>query len=352
MQHASVFKGRGATSNAAGRFAITRVELDRDDAPLRHPDTQVRSESAKRIISRNQSPDVPANLSINPYRGCEQGCVYCFARPSHSYLDLSPGLDFETKLTAKTNAADCLRRELSKPGYQCEPIALGINTDAYQPIERDYGLSRQLLEVAVEFNQPISIITKSALILRDADLLAEMARRRLIQVAVSITTLDNDLKRILEPRTASPRARLRVVSELSRLGVPVSVMLAPVIPLINDREMERILFAAAQAGARNAAYILLRLPFELQHLFVDWLYQHFPLRAGHVVKRIEDMRGGRLYQSRFGERMRGQGIFAELLAQRFNLAYRKAGFHPEAIPPLDCSQFRVPMGSGDQLSLL
>lgn len=351
MHHSAMIRGRGVTQNAGGRFAINRIELDADDQPLRHPLTEIRSEQAKRLINRISSPDVPLNLSINPYRGCEHGCVYCFARPSHSYLDLSPGLDFETKLTAKTNAVECFKRELSKPGYRCESISLGINTDAYQPMERQLGLTRQLLEVALAFNQPMSIITKSALILRDADLLEEMAQRRLIHVAVSITTLDSELKRILEPRTAAGDARLRIVRELSARGVPVSVMVAPVIPLINDKEMEQILMAAAEAGAKDAAYILLRLPHELQQIFVDWLYQHFPQRAGHVIKRIEDMRGGRLYQSKFGERMRGSGIFAELLTQRFNLGYRKAGFDPTGIAPLDCSQFKVPSQAGDQLAL-
>lgn len=352
MQQPSMIRGRGATQNAEGRFAINRIELDADGQPLRHPQTEIRSEQAKRLINRITSPDVPSNLSINPYRGCEHGCVYCFARPSHSYLDLSPGLDFETKLTAKTNAVECFARELSKPGYRCESISLGINTDAYQPMERQLGLTRQLLEVALAFNQPMSIITKSTLILRDADLLEAMARRRLIHIAVSITTLDSELKRILEPRTAAGDARLRVVRELSGRDIPVSVMVAPVIPLINDKEMEHILMAAAEVGAKDASYILLRLPHELQQIFVDWLYQHFPQRAGHVIKRIEDMRGGRLYQNEFGERMRGSGIFAELLTQRFNLAYRKAGFDPAGIPPLDCSQFKVPSQPGDQLSLL
>lgn len=350
-QASKVLKGRGSASTMEGRFAIRRIELDDSGEPLHHPRTELRAETAKSIISRNQSPDIPFNLSVNPYRGCEQGCVYCFARPSHAYLDLSPGLDFETKISAKLNAPECFEAELRKNSYRCESIVLGINTDAYQPAEKQLEISRQLLEIALAFRQPISIVTKSALILRDKDLLEEMAKHRLIHVAVSVTTLDNNLKRIMEPRTASAASRLRVISELRDIGIPVSALIAPVIPHINDSEMEAIIEAVADAGAGSVAYILLRLPHELTEIFVEWLHQHFPQRANHVIKRIEDMRGGRLYQSQFGERMRGAGIFAELLQQRFKIASRKAGFTGKTLPALDCSQFQVPAKAGDQLSL-
>jgi DNA repair photolyase len=345
-------KGRGSRANIPGRFEIRQVELDADNEVVAAPTTEFRMETARSIITRNASPDVPFTLSVNPYRGCEQGCIYCFARPSHAYLDLSPGLDFETKISVKHNAAALFEQELRQPGYRCEPIALGINTDAYQPAEKTQEISRQILDVARQFKQPISIVTKSALILRDKDLLAEMARENLIHVAVSLTTLDNRLKRILEPRAADASSRLRVISELRAAGVPVSVLIAPVIPLINEREMEQIIEAASDAGATSVAYILLRLPNEVAPLFIDWLYQHFPQRAGHILARIKDMRGGQLYNSRFGERMKGQGIFAELISQRFHLAAKKFGMNIRSSEPLDCSQFSPPIQAGDQLSLL
>lgn len=335
-----------------GRFAIAHVELDETGQPMEHPETEFRQETAKRVITRNQSPDVPFSLSVNPYRGCEQGCIYCFARPSHAYLDLSPGLDFETRISVKHNVAECFERELSLPSYRCEPITLGVNTDAYQPVEKRLGLTRRLLEIALAFGQPVSLITKSGLILRDKDLLSALAERNLLHVSVSLTTLDNELKRIMEPRAASPGMRLKVMRELSELNIPVTVLAAPVIPLINDSELEAILGAAAEAGATSASYVLLRLPHELTALFVEWLYQHFPQRAGHVIKRLEDMRGGKLYQSQFGERMRGSGIFAELIGQRFRLARKKAGLEQRRAPALDCTQFQVPARSGDQLTLL
>ncbi len=348
----SVIKGRGTASALPGRFAIATVELDDSDEPLRHPQTTVREEAAKTLITRNQSPDVPFALSVNPYRGCEQGCIYCFTRPSHAYLDLSPGIDFETRLSAKSNAPERFGAELRKPSYRCEPIALGINTDAYQPIEKEQRLTRRLLEIALEFGQPISIVTKSALILRDLDLLAPMAERRLIHVAVSTTTLDNGLKRILEPRAAASEARLRVIRELSAIGVPVTALVAPLIPLINEHELEAIIEAVAAAGAESAGYILLRLPHEVAPLFVEWLQQHFPDRAGHVLGRLAAMRGGKLYDSQFGTRMRGQGIFAELIQQRFRVALNRHGLSGRRLSELDCSQFRPPPQAGDQLSLL
>lgn len=345
-------KGRGTASTRPGRFAISFVELDETGEPLPNPDTELRQETAKSLITRNSSPDVPFSLSINPYRGCEQGCIYCFARPSHAYLDLSPGIDFETKLSVKVNAPELFEAELRKPGYRCEPIALGINTDAYQPVEKQQRVTRRLLEIALEFRQPLSIVTKSGMILRDLDIIEQMAALRLIHVAVSTTTLDNDLKRILEPRTASPAMRLRVIRELSAVGVPVTALMAPVIPLINEHEIEDVAAAVSEAGALSAGYILLRLPHEVAPLFVEWLREHFPDRAGHVISRLTSMRGGKLYDSRFGERMTGKGIFAELIAQRFRLALRKHGLNGERMTGLDCSRFRVPPAPGDQLSLL
>lgn len=345
------FKGRGTASTLPGRFATSVTELNDDGEPAPNPATTLTRETAKSLITRNRSPDVPFNLSVNPYRGCEHGCVYCFARPSHAYLDLSPGIDFETKLTVKHNAAELLATELRKPGYNCEPIALGINTDAYQPVEKEQGVVRQMLEVALAFRQPVSIITKSALILRDIDLLVPMAAQRLVQVGISVTTLDNNLKRIMEPRTAAPAARLKVIRELKAAGVPVSVLIAPVIPLINDHELESIVQAVSEAGADVAAYIMLRLPHEVAPLFVEWLHQHFPDRADHVLNRIKDLRGGKLYNSEFGKRMTGEGIYADLINQRFHLALKKADLAGRKMPPFNCSAFKPPPQRGEQLGL-
>lgn len=344
-------KGRGTANNLPGRFALSIVEVDENDEPVSSPQTQVRYERAKSIIARNQSPDIPFSQSVNPYRGCEHGCIYCFARPTHAYLDLSPGLDFETRISAKTNAAFLFEEALSHPNYRCEPIALGINTDAYQPIEKELGITRQLLEIALAYRQPVSLITKSALILRDLDLLSEMANYGLVHTAVSITTLDNKLKRILEPRTASGTTRLNVVRLLREAGIPVTVLAAPMIPFINDNELENIVAASAQAGAQSVNYIMLRLPHEVAPLFEDWLKQHFPDRAEHVLQRIMDMRGGKLYDSRFGKRMTGEGIFADLINQRFHVARRKYGLGDRRIGSLDCGKFRVPPKKGDQMAL-
>ena len=344
-------KGRGTGSRLPSRFAIHVIELDETGEPSRNPLTELHRETAKSLITRNSSPDVPFKLSINPYRGCEHGCIYCFARPSHAYLDLSPGIDFETRLSVKHNAPELFERELRKPGYRCEPIALGINTDAYQPVEKEQGVVRRMLEIALAFNQPLSIITKSGLILRDLDLLARMAERRLIHAAVSTTTLDNDLKRILEPRTAAPTVRLKVIRELTAVGVPVTALIAPVIPQINEHELEGIVEAVADAGAESAGYILLRLPREVEPLFVEWLHQHFPERANHVLNRLQDMRGGKLYDSRFGKRMTGEGVFAEMINQRFHLALRKSGLDGRRTTDLNCGDFCPPGRSGDQLGL-
>ncbi|WP_213909174.1 PA0069 family radical SAM protein [Stutzerimonas nitrititolerans] len=346
-------RGRGTASNPHNRFAPTRSEAYDDGWEQEVPPTratEVRSETAKTVITRNQSPDVGFDRSVNPYRGCEHGCIYCFARPNHAYWDLSPGIDFETRLIAKTNLAERLEQELSKPGYVPQPIALGVNTDAYQPLEREQRLTRQALEILLRYRHPVHIITKGSLVLRDLDLLVPLAEQRLVSVSVSLTTLDDELKRIMEPRAASPAARLRVLRTLHQAGVPVSVMCAPMIPMINDMELERMLEAAREAGAASAGYVLLRLPHELAGLFEDWLAEHFPQRAGHVLSLVRQSRGGRNNDSRFGSRMRGEGQFAELLAQRFRLACRRLGYNRrDQNFGLDCSRFAPP---GQQMSLL
>ncbi|MEK1906835.1 MAG: PA0069 family radical SAM protein [Pseudomonas sp.] len=346
-------RGRGTASNPHNRFAPTRSQVEDDgwfqDETPPSLATEVRRELAKTVISRNQSPDVGFDRSVNPYRGCEHGCIYCFARPSHAYWDLSPGIDFETKLIAKTNLADRLEEELGKPGYVPRPIALGINTDGYQPIEREYQLTRRALEILLRFRHPVNIITKSSLILRDLDLLEELASHNLVSVAFSLTTLDDELKRIMEPRAASPSARLRAMRTLGEHGVPVSVITAPIIPMINDMELEALLEAARDAGARSAGYVLLRLPLEIAELFEEWLQAHFPERASHVMSLIRQSRGGRNYDSQFGKRMRGEGIFADLLAQRFALARKRLGLDHREGFNLDCSQFAPP---GRQMALL
>lgn len=334
-------KGRGAASRPPGRFE-KRIAIgiddgwgsvydhSLDDAPdvltSARPETQVREERARSIISRNASPDVGFNQSVNPYRGCEHGCVYCFARPSHAYLDLSPGLDFETRLFAKTNAVDQLRLELAKPGYRPSMIALGINTDGYQPIERHYGITRAVLQLLAECRHPVSFVTKSALIERDIDLLADLARDQLVQVAFSVTTLDNRLAARMEPRASAPHAKLRAMRRLADAGVPVGVMVAPVVPMITDAELEHILEASRDAGAASAGYVLLRLPHELKTIWHEWLQLHYPDRAAHVMSLMHQMHGGRDYDSTFGTRMRGQGPFAELIAQRFAKVYKRLGF--------------------------
>jgi DNA repair photolyase len=354
-------KGRGAASYVPGRYETTTAEAEDDGwgsvyatepdegvaAPTAGPPaaprvpTQVTDERARSVISRNQSPDIPFSQSLNPYRGCEHGCVYCFARPSHAYLDLSPGLDFETKLYAKTNAAEVLRKELARKGYRCAPISLGINTDAYQPIERRYRITRQLLEVFAECRHPVSFVTKSALILRDLDILAPMAKQGLVSVFVSITSLDNKLSSKLEPRAAAPHTRLKTLQALHEAGVPVGTMVAPIIPMITDRELEHILEAAHAHGARAAGYVLLRLPHELKQVWREWLALHYPERAAHVMSLIQQMRGGKDYDSAYGSRMRGEGPFADLIAMRFAKAYRRIGF--SRLPALETSKFLPPL---------
>ncbi len=346
-------KGRGAASNREGRFeAIAKTLEDdgwyRDEAVAPRPATRVSIESARTIISRNESPDVPFDTSINPYRGCEHGCIYCYARPSHAYLNLSPGLDFETQLFAKTNAAERLRAELAKPGYACLPINLGANTDPYQPIEREYRITRQIIEVLAECGHPLTIVTKNALVERDLDLLAPMARRNLVQVFISVTSLDNRLASTLEPRASAPHRRLQAIAALNAAGVPCGVLVAPIVPAVTDCWIERILEQAAQGGARIAGYTVIRLPHELKQLFREWLEVHAPERAAHVMSLIQQMRGGRDNDARFGSRMRGEGVFADLLRQRFHVACRKLGLVRSRDLLLDTSHFVPPRPDSPQ----
>ena len=349
-------KGRGAASNPEGRFeSIQRTREDdgwhRDEEAAPRPPTQVTEERARSIISRNDSPDVGFDQSINPYRGCEHGCVYCYARPSHAYLNLSAGIDFETKLFAKTNAAELLRVELGKRGYVCSPINLGANTDPYQPIERRYRVTRSILEVFAECAHPCTIITKNALIERDLDLLVPMARANLVHAFVSVTSLDNKLAATLEPRASAPHRRLQTVANLNAAGVPCGVMVAPIIPLVTDRYVEQILERAASAGARRAGYTIVRLPHELKDLFREWLALHVPERAGHVMSLIGQMRGGKDNDARFGSRMRGEGAFAELIRQRFKLACRKHAINEARDLVLDCTRFVPPRAASAQAQL-
>jgi len=350
----SVVRGRGVATRPAGRFARqeTQTGFADDDEPSSAPGTELFPEQIRSIISRNRSPDVPFEQSINPYRGCEHGCVYCYARPSHAYVDLSPGLDFETKIFTKPQAAAVLRRELARPGYRCLPIALGANTDAYQPVERDLGITRAVLEVLAEFRHPVSIITKSALIERDIDLLQDLARDNLVTALVSVTTFDDELKRRMEPRAASPRRRIETIHRLSEAGIPCGVLAAPVIPGLNDHELENILAASAGAGARYAGYVLLRLPHETGPIFAEWLEAQYPLKAARVLRLLREARGGELNDAQFGSRMRGSGPLAALLAQRFAAACRRHGLTRQSEVSLSTARFQVPSGPGTQLDLL
>lgn len=349
-------KGRGALTNEKGRFEAVRLEeVDDGWVPPDVPDrleTQVSPEPARTILTRNDSPDVPFEQSINPYRGCEHGCVYCFARPTHAYLNLSPGLDFETKLFFKPRAAELLENELRRPGYRVRPIALGTNTDPYQPIERQFKVTRSILEVLLRYRHPCTIVTKGTLIERDLDLLADMAQFGLVSVMISVTTLDDGLKRVMEPRAASPAARLKTLERLAARAIPVGALIAPVIPAINDHEIERLVEAVALHGAQSAGYVMLRLPHELKDLVREWLETHFPMKAEHVLSLIRDMRGGRENDPRFGTRMRGQGEVAELIGQRFALAARRAGLDRDRRAELNREAFCVPPAAGPQLSLL
>jgi DNA repair photolyase len=355
---ASARKGRGAVSNLAHRFetAVRAPEFDGQPDPdgadeaLPPLATSVTFETARSIITRNESPDIGFDRSINPYRGCEHGCIYCYARPTHSYLNLSPGLDFETKLVAKRNAAELLRKELAAPGYSPALVMVGVNTDAYQPIERELRITRAVLEVLVSARHPFGLVTKSALVERDLDLLAGMAALDLVSVSISITSLDARLSRILEPRAASPQRRLRTVRTLAQAGIPVRVNLAPVIPFINEPEIEAIIDASAAAGARNAHYTVVRLPWEVSPLFEEWLRAHFPDRAQRVMNRIRDMRGGKNYDAEFGRRMTGEGTWARLIAQRFERAAARHGFS-DSWPSLRTDLFVPPRAPTPQMDL-
>ncbi len=338
-------KGRGATFNPPNRFD-TQVPASFDDGwstveeelpPLQ---TTLTRDASRSVISWNQSPDIGFDRAVNPYRGCEHGCVYCYARPSHAYLGYSPGLDFETKLTFKPDVAKILERELCKPGYIAKPIALGTNTDPYQPVDRTLKLTRSVLAVLDRFNHPVTIVTKSALVLRDLDILVPMAQRNLVRVCLSITTLDPVLARRMEPRAASAMRRLQAIAELAKAGVPAGVMAAPMIPGLNDAELEKILQSAATAGARWAGYVLLRLPHEIKQIFEDWLHQHYPDRARHVLDLVRETRAGTLNDAKFGQRFNGTGVYADLLASRFSRAARQFGL--DGRDGLDCSLFAVP----------
>src|SRR5881397_3400987 len=342
-------KGRGAADNPQGRFeTLARSHKPGAESPSR-PQTVVTLQQARSIIARNDSPDLPFTRSINPYQGCEHGCIYCYARPSHANLGLSPGLEFETRLFAKENAADLLRRELSLPGYRCELIALGANTDPYQPIEREHRITRSILEILREFRHPVGIVTKGSLIERDLDLLEPMAREGLAQVFVSIGTLDGEIARTLEPRAAAPYRRVETIRRLSESGVPCGTLVAPIIPFLNDKDMEAVLEAVSEAGARMAGCALLRLPWEVKDLFKDWLERHYPLKAKHVMARIRDMRGGRDNDPHFGSRMKGEGQFAELLAKRFEIACKRLGLNAGGRKRLDTTKFRRPHPSQGKL---
>jgi DNA repair photolyase len=354
----SVRKGRGAIGNATGRFeSEQRVATDdgwgsADAEPL-PLDTIYTKDTARSVITRNDSPDISFDRSINPYRGCEHGCIYCYARPSHAYLGLSPGLDFESRIFVKEDGPELLRAELAKPGYRCDVIALGANTDPYQPVERKLEITRRILLVLQEFRHPVGIVTKSALVQRDIDILAEMARERLASVAVSVTTLDRALARKMEPRAATPERRLETVAALANAGIPVTVMAAPMIPALNDHELERILEAAAERGARSAAYVLLRVPLEIKGLVEEWLDAHEPGKAKHVMSLLRETHGGKAYNSQWGTRMRGLGPYAEMLRLRFERTCRRLKLNERQRGwSLDTGKFRRPPQKGDQLSLL
>jgi DNA repair photolyase len=348
-------RGRGATYNPANRYRrdSRSVEDDGwtpDDERLPPLATTVTIQQSRTIIARNDSPDIGFDRSINPYQGCEHGCVYCFARPTHAYHDLSPGLDFETRLFAKPDAAKLLRIELAKPGYACEPIALGTNTDPYQPVEREWRITRSILELLAECEHPFTIVTKSALVERDLDVIAPMAAKRMARVFLSVTTLDKALARTLEPRAAAPHRRLQAVEALARSGVPTGVMVAPIIPQMNDKDLESILEAASKAGATHAGWVILRLPLEVAPLFRDWLATHHPLRAQHVMSLVRQIHGGRDYDATFGKRQTGTGVYAQLIRKRFEIACKRFGLNEDRAP-LDTSKFRPPRLETPQMDL-
>ena len=351
----NLIKGRGTGLNPKVRFERHErapfddgwETLERDRSEENRPKTEVMSDKSRTVIARNQSPDIPFTQSINPYRGCEHGCIYCYARPSHAFLGLSPGLDFETKLWAKHDGAKLLERELASPSYQCSPIALGANTDPYQPIERRLGITRRLIECLAEHRHPLTIVTKSAAVMRDLDLLTDLAAEDLVTVAISITTLDHQLARIMEPRAAAPHRRLDAVEALAKAGIPTVVMVAPIIPGLTEEGLEGILKASAERGAWNACYTLLRMPHEIKELFQNWLGEHLPLKADRVMALHRQCRGGRLNDTRFGYRMQGQGTFADLIRMRFKLTKKHVGLDRK-LPSLRTDLFRKP---GDQLQL-
>ena len=347
-------RARGARSNRAGRFEAQATgyvadgwDREPEEKPLR---THVSEELPRRIITYNRSPDLPFDRSVNPYRGCEHGCIYCFARPTHAYLGLSPGLDFETRLIARPEAPARLEAELRARSYQVAPIAIGTNTDPYQPIERQYAIMRRCLEVLARFSHPVAIVTKGTLIERDLDILSDMAGRGLARVGISVTTLDAELARRLEPRAPSPLRRLETIRRLAAVGVPVRLMVSPVIPGLTDHEIETLLEAGHEAGAGAASWIMLRLPLEVSPLFREWLAAHFPDRAGRVMNRLREMHDGKDYSADWHLRMRGQGVYARMIARRFDLAARRLGLDA-AQPDLRCDLFEVPLARGDQLAL-
>lgn len=345
-------RGRGATGNVSGRFDLVRTEVsDGWDIPEERPGfrTEVRAEQVRRLITYNRSPDLPFDRSINPYRGCEHGCVYCFARPSHAWLGLSPGLDFETRLVARPNAAEVLAQELRKPRYAVATIAIGTNTDPYQPIERTWEITRACLKVLAEFNHPVAIVTKGALVERDLDILAPMAARGLVRVGISLTTLDAGLSRRMEPRAPGPARRLQTIRRLTGAGVPVRLMTSPIVPGLTDHEIEALLEAGRDAGADAASWIMLRLPREVSAIWQDWLKQHEPGRAARIMARLREMHGGKDYDARWGHRMRGEGAYAEMVAVRFRAAARRFGLDRKTAP-LRCDLFAPPAKPGDQLS--
>ena len=348
-------KGRGSLSNPAGRFDRTGIEaVDDGWAQEEAPEsvaTSVQADRAKGVITTNDSPDIGFEQSINPYRGCEHGCIYCYARPSHAYMGLSAGLDFETKLFYKHDAAKVLEQELSHPRYVCKPIMLGSNTDPYQPIERRLQVTRSILTVLAKCRHPVSIVTKGVLVSRDVDLLAQLASQNLTSVVISLTTLDAEVKRTLEPRAASPQARLKVIRQLVEAGVPTGVLVAPVVPAITDHEMESLLEAAKEAGASSASYVLLRLPYEVKDLFREWLAEHYPQRASHVMSLVRDARGGRDNDPNFGTRMRGTGAYAEALRSRFKVATRRLGLDSPRNVALSRTLFQRSGPAGSQLQL-
>ena len=356
MTRATVLKGRGAASNPASRFdSLSGEPVDDGWSSLEEvmgalpPVTEILADATRTVIARNDSPDIPFDQSVNPYRGCEHGCIYCYARPTHNYLGMSSGIDFETKILAKHDVAALLRAELAKPSYRCRPLALGTNTDPYQPIERQLSLTRSILEVLRDCRHPVGIVTKSSLVLRDLDILGDMARDGLVRVYLSVTTLDRTLARRLEPRATAPHRRLETIGMLDGAGIPAGVMTAPVIPGLNDHEIESLLEAARDAGAKGAGYVLLRLPHDVKELFHEWLEQHYPLRRRHVLSLLGQMRGGKLNDPAFNTRMRGTGVYADLIQRRFHRACERLGLNRERMPSR-CDLFRQP-GRDGQLDL-